>query len=95
MVTTPAVLAWSMSMSARTCAQVLSDIQTGVFAKNWINENLAGRPSFLAMRNKEAEGQLEEVGKGLRAMMPLAENTDINRPYQIGVISSVALSSIL
>ena len=50
--------------------QVLSDIQTGVFAKNWINENLAGRPSFLAMRNKEAEGQLEEVGKGLRAMMP-------------------------
>ena len=50
--------------------QILSDIQTGVFAKNWISENLAGRPSFLAMRNKETEGQLEEVGKGLRAMMP-------------------------
>ncbi len=50
--------------------QLLAEIQSGVFAKNWIGENLAGRPSFLAMRRKETEGQLEEVGKRLRAMMP-------------------------
>jgi len=50
--------------------EVLRDIQSGTWAKNWILENQAGRPSFYAMRNKDADHQLEVVGKQLRAMMP-------------------------
>lgn len=50
--------------------QVLTEIQNGTFAKNWILENNAGRPSFLAMRRAGGEHQIEQVGKELRAMMP-------------------------
>ena len=50
--------------------QLLSDIQDGTFASNWILENQAGRPHFLAMRRQRNEHQIEEVGKRLRAMMP-------------------------
>jgi ketol-acid reductoisomerase len=49
---------------------VLRDIQDGTFAKNWILENQAGRPSFLAMRRAGAAHQIEQVGRELRAMMP-------------------------
>jgi ketol-acid reductoisomerase len=49
---------------------VLHDIQDGTFAKNWILENQAGRPSFLAMRRAGAQHQIEQVGRELRAMMP-------------------------
>lgn len=48
---------------------LLSDIQKGVFARNWILENQAGRPSFLAMREQNADHPIEEVGKSLRSMM--------------------------
>lgn len=50
--------------------QILSEIQDGTFAREWILENQAGRPSFNAYRRHEAEHQIEEVGKKLRAMMP-------------------------
>ncbi len=50
--------------------RVLHEIQDGTFASRWILENQAGRPSFLAMRRKNAEHQIEEVGRELRAMMP-------------------------
>jgi ketol-acid reductoisomerase len=49
---------------------VLTEIQNGTFAKNWILENQAGRPGFLAMRRAGAEHQIEAVGKELRGMMP-------------------------
>ena len=49
--------------------KVLSDIQDGTFAKNWILENQANRPAFNAMRRKGAEHPIEEVGKNLRGMM--------------------------
>ena len=49
---------------------VLSDIQDGTFASNWIAENKAGgRAKFLATRRKESEHQLEAVGAELRKMM--------------------------
>lgn len=48
---------------------VLSDIQDGTFAKNWILENQANRPYFNATRRRESEQQLEQVGKDLRGMM--------------------------
>lgn len=49
--------------------KILSEIQEGTFAKNWIVENQANRPTFNAMRRKEATHQIETVGKELRAMM--------------------------
>ncbi|MGI5892175.1 MAG: ketol-acid reductoisomerase [Bacillota bacterium] len=49
--------------------QVLKEIQDGVFAKNWILENQAGRPVFKALAKKGQEHQIETVGKQLRSMM--------------------------
>ena len=49
--------------------QVLKEIQEGTFAKNWLLENKANRPEFLALRRKAAEHQIEEVGGRLRSMM--------------------------
>jgi len=50
--------------------QILADIQDGSFAREWILENQAGRPSFNAMKRMDAEHQIEVVGKKLRDMMP-------------------------
>ena len=50
--------------------QILSEVQDGTFAREWILENQAGRPSFNASRRRESEHPIEEVGKRLRDMMP-------------------------
>jgi len=50
--------------------KVLSEIQNGEFAKDWLIENQVGRPYFKAMRNREAGFLIEKVGKELRKMMP-------------------------
>ncbi|NQS76199.1 MAG: ketol-acid reductoisomerase [Peptococcaceae bacterium] len=50
--------------------RILADVQNGEFAKRWILENKAGRPAFNAMRKKESEHQVEQVGAKLRKMMP-------------------------
>jgi len=50
--------------------RVLADIQSGRFARDWVLENLAGQPSFKAMRRRAAEHPIEEVGERLRGMMP-------------------------
>jgi ketol-acid reductoisomerase len=49
---------------------ILQEIQNGSFASRWILENLAGRPSFQAMRRANSQHQIEQVGSELRAMMP-------------------------
>lgn len=49
--------------------RMLKEVQTGSFAKEWILENQVGRPVFNALRKKEAEHPIEEVGKRLRSMM--------------------------
>lgn len=49
---------------------VLRDIQTGVFARNFILENKANMAGFKAMRRLQAEHPIEKVGEELRAMMP-------------------------
>ena len=56
-------------MIQRELKQILNEIQDGTFAREWILENQAGRPSFNAMRRKSAEHQIESVGKELRDMM--------------------------
>ncbi len=48
---------------------LLNDIQQGTFARNWILENQAGRPSFSAIKRREEELQIEQVGQSLRSMM--------------------------
>ncbi|MGI6327061.1 MAG: ketol-acid reductoisomerase [Saccharofermentanales bacterium] len=57
--------------------KVLQEIQEGVFAKNWILENQAGRPNFLSRRRLESEHQVEQVGRELRAMMSWNKEIEI------------------
>ena len=49
--------------------QVLYEIQSGQFAREWILENQAGRPSYNAMKRHGEEHMIEVVGKKLREMM--------------------------
>jgi ketol-acid reductoisomerase len=49
--------------------KILAEIQSGEFARDWVLENQANRASFLATRKRDADHQIEEVGKRLRAMM--------------------------
>lgn len=48
--------------------KVLTEIQNGTFARNWILENKVNRPHFSATRRIESEHELERVGKELRKM---------------------------
>ena len=49
--------------------KVLSEIQDGTFARDWMLENQVKRPHFIAMRNIGKESQLEKTGEELRAKM--------------------------
>lgn len=53
--------------------KILSEIQNGEFASEWILENKAGRPSFNAVQRREASHQIEIVGKKLRSLMSWIE----------------------
>ncbi|MCE2696935.1 MAG: ketol-acid reductoisomerase [Nostocales cyanobacterium LE14-WE4] len=58
-------------VTAQTKAEmkkILSEIQSGQFAREFVLENQAGKPGFTAMRRQEAEHPIEAVGKDLRAM---------------------------
>jgi ketol-acid reductoisomerase len=48
--------------------KVLSEIQDGTFARNWIMENKCGRAHFIAKRRLESEHEVEKVGEELRKM---------------------------
>jgi ketol-acid reductoisomerase len=50
--------------------KILSEIQSGEFAKQWIDENKTGRHNFLKMREAGHNDQIEVVGAELREMMP-------------------------
>jgi ketol-acid reductoisomerase len=49
--------------------KILSEIQSGEFAREWINENKTGRHKFLALRKAAQDQPIERVGKELRQMM--------------------------
>ena len=49
--------------------KILAEIQSGQFAKEWILENKANQPTFLAMRRSDHNHMIEKVGKELRSMM--------------------------
>jgi ketol-acid reductoisomerase len=57
--------------------QILSEIQDGTYAKNWIAEDKAGRSWFMEQRQKEQAHQIEQVGSELRKMMPFLEAVDL------------------
>ena len=50
--------------------RILDEIQSGAFATEWVGEAKAGFPRFEALRARGRESRVEEVGVGLRAMMP-------------------------
>ncbi len=61
-------------------AEVLDDIQSGRFAREWMLENKVNQASFRAMRRRNAEHGLEAVGERLRALMPwIAENRLVDK----------------
>jgi ketol-acid reductoisomerase len=49
--------------------KILYEIQSGQFAKEFLTENMVGRPTFNALERRDAEHKVEEVGKRLRGMM--------------------------
>ena len=54
--------------------QVLSEIQDGTFARNWIAEADAGFPEYRRLQEEARSSQLESVGRELRQMMPWLES---------------------
>jgi ketol-acid reductoisomerase len=57
--------------------KILDEIKDGTYAKRWIAENEAGRPTFNATRAAERSQKLEEVGARLRAMMPFLDAVEV------------------
>jgi ketol-acid reductoisomerase len=48
---------------------ILTDIQTGVFAKDWVLENQANCPKYKALLEKDLNHPIEKVGREVRANM--------------------------
>jgi len=59
--------------------KILSEIQRGEFAKEWILENRANRPSFNALARQDDEHPIEQVGKQLRSMMSWVQKPAIQQ----------------
>ncbi len=54
--------------------RILDEIRSGAFAKEWIGEAELGFSTFLRMRQDARSSRLEDVGRGLRSMMPWLES---------------------
>jgi ketol-acid reductoisomerase len=50
--------------------EILREIQTGEFAREWMLENMVNRPVFNALTKEDEEHLIEEVGKEVRSLMP-------------------------
>jgi ketol-acid reductoisomerase len=59
--------------SREAMKQLLTEIQDGTFAREWIAENRAGQENFKRMREEQANHQVEREGKKLRSMMDWIE----------------------
>src|SRR5215831_11179650 len=57
--------------------KILSEVQSGEFARQWIGENKSGRKNFLAMRQAAQTDQIETVGAELRKMMPFLKKKKV------------------
>ena len=61
--------------------KILKEIQSGSFAKEWIDENKKGRPNYNKMREEADKHQVEQVGEKLRKMMPWI-GASLEKPQQ-------------
>ncbi|MBX3453080.1 ketol-acid reductoisomerase [Ferrovibrio sp.] len=60
--------------------RILADIQSGRFTRDWMLENKVNQTSFKAIRARNAEHPIEDVGAKLRAMMPwIAKNKLVDK----------------
>ncbi len=78
-------------VNAQTRAEmkkILAEVQSGEFARQWMNENRTGRKNFLAMREAAREQQIETVGASLREMM-----TFLKKKKEAGVPEDQAATS--
>ena len=57
----------------RVMREILGEIQSGRFAREWLLENQAGQPVFNALRRQGLAHPIEEVGARLRKMMPFIQ----------------------
>ena len=62
--------------------EVLNDIQSGKFTKDWMKENENGQKNFLQMRKDLADHPIEKVGEKLRGMMPWISDNKIIDKYK-------------
>ena len=63
--------------------KILSEIQSGEFARTWLKENRDGRAKFLALREEAKDQPIEKVGAQLRAMMPfLKKRKEVGIPEE-------------
>jgi ketol-acid reductoisomerase len=56
--------------SYQAMQEILREIQTGEFAREWMLENMVNRPMFNALTREDEEHLIEEVGKEVRSLMP-------------------------
>ena len=66
-----------------TMRRLLSNIQDGTFARNWITENETGRANFDCARQRDVHHPIEQVGRDLRRMMPFLQPREV-QPGQGG-----------
>jgi len=57
--------------------KILTEIQNGEFARDWLLENKANQPAFKAMRRRDHDHPLEQVGKELRSMMTWIDSKEV------------------
>ena len=57
--------------------KILTEIQNGTFAREWILENRAGAPAFKAIRRRDKSLQIESVGRRLRSLMSWIDSKEV------------------
>jgi len=57
--------------------KILNEIQTGQFAREWMLENKANAPAFKAVRRRERQHPIEEVGRKLRRLMSWINSKEV------------------
>jgi len=68
--------------------KILHEIQSGEFAKQWMEENRSGRKNFLHMRESQHDQKIEQVGAELRKMM-----TFLKKKKEVGVPQEQAVTA--
>jgi ketol-acid reductoisomerase len=68
--------------------KILGEIQSGEFARQWMEENRSGRKKFLGMRDAQHDQKIEQVGAELRKMM-----TFLKKKKEAGVPQEQAVTA--